>query len=338
MKKPLISVIIPIYNVEQYLKTCIDSVLAQSYENLEIILVDDGSQDSCGAICDEYANLDSRIIVIHKKNGGLSDARNKGIDICHGEYISFIDSDDFVSKYFIELLYNAAEETNSDIASYSWPVNFVDGQESNITFTEELKSPKIKVLDKKEALKQILYQKIPNGAQHRLYKKKILKDIRFPYGYLFEDVATVYKTFILANKIVLVSERAYAYRVRPDSIVRMRFSEKKLVSIPISKTLYGDIVSFDDSLRNAVSARAFSINFQVFLQVDRTDTNNMILLWNEIKKYNKNVLSDNDPYLRKKNKCAAIISLCGMRMSHCIGRMALVRSRKFIENNSEKST
>ena len=116
MSQPLVSIIVPIYKVEPYLRRCLDSIVNQSYTNLEIILVDDGSPDNCPQICDEYASKDNRIKVIHKKNGGLSDARNAGLDICKGEYISFVDSDDWVDEKYIETLLDLAIKENVDIA------------------------------------------------------------------------------------------------------------------------------------------------------------------------------------------------------------------------------
>lgn len=120
MEEKLISIIVPVYNVEKYLKECIDSVISQTYKNLEIILVDDGSTDKSGEICDEYSKKDSRIKVIHKENGGLSDARNVALDIAKGEYIGFVDSDDYVEKDMFETLYKLAEEHNTEISSISF--------------------------------------------------------------------------------------------------------------------------------------------------------------------------------------------------------------------------
>ncbi len=120
MEDKLISIIIPVYNVERYLRECIDSIIAQTYKNLEIILVDDGSSDKSGEICDEYSKKDSRIKVIHKKNGGLSDARNVALDITKGDYIGFIDSDDYIEKDMFQILYNLAEEYNAEISSISF--------------------------------------------------------------------------------------------------------------------------------------------------------------------------------------------------------------------------
>lgn len=120
MESKLISVIVPVYNVEKYLSKCIDSILAQTYKNLEIILVDDGSPDNCPKICDEYAKKDNRIKVIHKENGGLSAARNVALDIAKGEYIGFVDSDDFIAEDMYEVLYNLAEKYNAEISSVSF--------------------------------------------------------------------------------------------------------------------------------------------------------------------------------------------------------------------------
>ena len=115
-KMPLVSVVVPIYNVELYLKECVDSILSQTYKNIEVILVDDESPDLCGKICDDYVAMDGRIKVVHKKNGGLSDARNAGMKVATGDLITFVDSDDYISKDFVKILFEAMSENNSDIA------------------------------------------------------------------------------------------------------------------------------------------------------------------------------------------------------------------------------
>lgn len=147
---PLISVVVPIYNVEKYLRRCVESIRCQTYSNLEIILVDDGSPDSCGKICDAYRNTDNRIKVIHKKNGGLSDARNVGIKIAQGEYITCIDSDDFISPFFIDNLWTAIQESKCEIAT-SWFVDYYEGDD--ITESKKLDINDVQILNKEEFYK-----------------------------------------------------------------------------------------------------------------------------------------------------------------------------------------
>ena len=322
--KPLISVIIPIYGVESYLKECVDSVIAQSYRNIEIILVDDGSPDRCGQICDEYKKQDERIIVIHKENGGLSSARNAGIDICKGEYISFIDSDDFVSPYFIELLLEAAIKYDSDVTTFSASRNFLDGEDTRVVFDDKVSSNS-KELTVKESLELMFYQVVPSGAQHRLYKKHIFSNLRYPNGDLFEEMATVYKTYLLSKRTAIIYGRHYAYRIRKNSIVRMDFNERKMICIPVSQKTYKDIIAYDSSLNDAVSCRMFSFNYQIFLQVPTSDLNSQKKLWTEIKKYRSSVIKNKDSRVRKKNKYAAFITLFGMNLAHKIGNIALYK-------------
>lgn len=167
--KPLISIIVPVYKVEEYLCRCIDSLITQTYKYIELILVDDGSPDKCGDICEEYALKDSRIKVIHKKNGGLSDARNVALPIINGDYISFVDSDDWVSPYYIENLYNAIIKDESDLA-ISWF--------ENVSEDKPIQSNAGNLLDSYEStnsygcLKKMLYQDgVETSAWGKLYKK-----------------------------------------------------------------------------------------------------------------------------------------------------------------------
>lgn len=315
----LISVIIPVYNVEQYLKRCVDSVINQTYKNLEIILVDDGSKDNSSALCDEYLNEDDRIRVYHKENGGLSSARNYGIERCHGEYISFIDSDDFVAPCFIEALYTAIKVGDDKLASLSWPRNFFDGtDETAVVLDATIENMVVERVTSKEALLRIMYQKIPNGAQHRLYHRSLFQTIRFPFGYLFEDVATVYKTFELADKIAFIDLKLYAYRIRANSIVRVAFSKKKMVCVPISDELFKHFKN-DTELKAAAAARCFAINYQIFLQCPKENYEDLDLLWNEIKKYRAITLFDSSKMMRIKNRIAALISFFGKSMAHTLG-------------------
>ena len=213
----LISIIIPIYNVERYLKRCLDSVIHQTYTNLEIILVDDGSLDSCPQICDEYASKDNRIIVIHKKNGGLSEARNAGLNICKGDFITFIDSDDWINKKYIDILLNLALKEYADIAIGE---NIrTDGKNIVISPNSHINS-----YTSNEALVH-LFTKNHDAfiiSCGKLYKKHLFSTLRFPIGKFHEDEFTTYILFYNSKKIVYTSELLYYYYQRAGSIASTR--------------------------------------------------------------------------------------------------------------------
>ena len=207
----MISIITPVYKVEKYIHRCVDSVLNQSYIDFELILVDDGSPDNCPAICDEYAKKDSRIKVIHKDNGGSSDARNYGLDICSGDYITFLDSDDFWHKDYLKIMLDYLQKYNADIVQCC----FEKG--TGEFFLQTTSKNKIKILNKYEALKDYSYKVIPWS---KLYKKDIIGNIRFPIGIICEDDATYYKFVYNANKIAIISDILYYYYQSPVSITR----------------------------------------------------------------------------------------------------------------------
>lgn len=318
---PLVSVIVPVYKVEKYLDTCVGSILNQTYKNLEIVLVDDGSPDRCGELCDEYAKKDERVKVIHKENGGLSDARNVGIAQSKGEYIALIDSDDFVSPCFVEILLIAAQKYNAKVVCSGSSVQFFDEEQSSVQFKLG-RAPGdflIKPVITREALEGMFYKKYPTGAPFNFYRREIFDTIRYPIGRLYEDFATTYKTYIAAkDKMCRVEGGLYAYRMRKDSIMRQSFNEKMLDSIPVARQVYKDVCAYDSSLKDTVSQRCFDANFYVFMQVPSDDKDSQSSLWNEIIKYRKSVLADKNPMVRRKNKFAAILSYSGMSMTHRI--------------------
>ena len=226
MKKDLISIIIPIYNVEKYLRDCLESVINQTYENIEMILVDDGSPDNCGKICDEYSKRDSRIKVIHKPNGGLSSARNAGLDIANGEYVSFIDSDDVIDKRFIEVLYEMCDENNCDISQCNF-IRFSD----EIKFETNEKNS-IEILSSTAMQNRLfVYTKSAQTVVvcNKLYKKYLFQDIRFPIGKIHEDEGTTYKVLYFCKSNVAVSDLClYYYRENANSITGKKFNIKRL--------------------------------------------------------------------------------------------------------------
>ncbi len=212
---PLISVIVPIYNVEPYLEKCINSILNQTYRNLEIILVDDGSPDNCGAICDAYLSSDQRIRVIHKQNGGLSDARNAGIDMASGEFIAFVDSDDTIMPEMMEKLYERIVIDRSDMALCGGKRVNQDGELLSECFLPD------NVLTGFDALRQsyknngVLY----TMACNKLIKRQLFQNIRFPIGKYNEDEFTLYRVIDRCRQISILSETLYVYYQRSNSIM-----------------------------------------------------------------------------------------------------------------------
>lgn len=226
MSNELVSVILPIYNVELYLKKCIEAVIRQSYKNLEIILVDDGSTDRSPYICDEYAKMDSRIKVIHKENGGLSDARNVGIQASSGVYIAFVDSDDLIARSFIEELYECCKKSNSMIAVCAY-TKFLDEEEISVFNNHN----NVQIISGRELIKQIYLGqagKFGFVAWNKLYRRDLFDSIQYPFGRIYEDTFTTYKLFLNANQIALLNKSLYFYRMRPESIMSARVSLKKI--------------------------------------------------------------------------------------------------------------
>lgn len=318
MKK--VSVIVPVYNVEKYLQKCIDSILQQTYDNLEIILVDDGSTDNSGNICDLYRDIDKRIKVIHKMNGGLSDARNSGLNIADGNYISFIDSDDFISPYFYEIAINVLEKSKANVVAIKNGESFWDGKSFELKLAKDSNDYTYSEYSVKDALIQMLYQKIATGAPFKICEREIFEEIRFPVGYYYEDVATTYKFFIKAKKIAIIDSKLYAYRKRSDSIIRQEFSEKKMSAIRIFEDMITDEDLCDPDIKAAVVSRTFSMMFSVFLQVPYSNKVQLNRLWHEIKKCRKTVLFNKTKIMRRKNRIAAMISYLGQPISYYVGR------------------
>ena len=216
----LISVIVPVYNVEPYLRKCVDSILNQTYRNLEVILVDDGSPDGCPGICDEYAAKDERVKVIHKKNGGLSDARNAGMAVMNGDYLSFVDSDDLLPVDAIETLHRIAVEENADL---------VIGGHNRFEDTP-LSSTDTELFVKRWTPVEAMADMLRNGCASwaRLYRRELHQSILFPVGEINEDEAIVLELLERCNCIAVTNAVVYYYRFRPESITTARFSAKKL--------------------------------------------------------------------------------------------------------------
>lgn len=217
---PKVSVIVPVYNVEKYIKKCIDSILNQTFKDFELILIDDGSPDNCGKICDEYAGKDLRVKVIHKENGGLSDARNFGIDASQGEIIGFVDSDDYIDKDMYAQMITYLEENNCDVVCCDKYIVRDDKKKFRPSYQEN------KIFNNEQAVNEIFNGNLDTTAWNKIYKRSVIKDIRFPKGRIYEDVATIHKYIYNAGKVGYISKPFYHYIKRKGSICSSGFNSK----------------------------------------------------------------------------------------------------------------
>lgn len=216
MNNPKISIIVPVYNVEIYINECVNSILNQTFRDFELILVDDGSSDDCGRICDIYGERDTRVRVIHKENGGLSSARNTGLEVCKGEYVIFIDSDDYIENNTLQYSYDLVIDNKADAVIFGMRSFYEDNNKVEI----DTSKPNIEVLNSKEAIKKYLSYEIKGYSWNRLVKKDIILNnkIFFPEGIKYEDIYPTFKTLSKCNKIVLTNCVLYNYRQRRGSL------------------------------------------------------------------------------------------------------------------------
>lgn len=262
ISNPKISVVIPVYNVEPYLERCINSILNQTYKNLDIILVDDGSTDDCGKICDNYKLIDSRITVFHKENGGLSDARNYGIERAIGKYITFVDSDDYIENDYVEYLYNLLVTNKCEISLCTHFVVLENGKRKVIGNGESA------VLDTKTCLKRMLYHDvIDTSAWAKLYDIRLFENVRYPKGKLFEDIGTTYLLFLQCDKIACGYSPKYNYIIRSGSIVTGKFNPKKLDLIEMTDKMAEDVYKKFPELELALKRRRVYARFSTLNQM-----------------------------------------------------------------------
>ena len=227
---PKISIIVPVYQVEAYLPACLDSITAQTFRDFELILVDDGSPDTCGAICDAYAAAHSGTRVLHQSNAGLSEARNNGVKIAKGEYVTFIDSDDFVAPDYLEYLLSLAEKYNADVVCGE-KRTFSDGQDP----VRAEAAGKERLIPAGQALSEICYGKLPIYAWAKLYRRALAEKYPYPAGQLYEDTATTYKIVGDAGRMVYGSRVIYYWRQRSGSITHSAIDERHFFGITAAK-------------------------------------------------------------------------------------------------------
>ena len=302
---PKISIIVPVYNVEEYIHRCIDSILAQTFTDFELILVNDGSPDQCGKICDEYAENDSRIKVIHKKNGGLSDARNAGLEIAQGEYIGFVDSDDYIEHDMYEKLIEACKEDNSQLAMCGRYK--VLGEELKPMFSFKGR----KIWQSREAIEKLLtWDNIDSSAWDKLFSRNLFEELRFPVGKYNEDIYIMTQIIHQAGKIVHIGDAKYYYFHRLDSITTENFSEKKLDLLEANQKVTELVKKYYPHLEMKVES--FNLKGIIYLSgllQDKHCKKEYSMSYNLIKKqlYNNIYKIIGNPYIGRITKAKAVL-------------------------------
>lgn len=329
----LVSVIVPVYNVEAYLLRCIESIVNQTYKKLEILLVDDGSLDKCGQICDEWAEKDRRVTAFHKENGGLSDARNYALDRMNGAYVTFIDSDDFVDEQFVSILMETITESGMDIAMSGFETVY-DGD----TGTKLGKSEyKLIPYPKEEMLRKNLKVQVGPNACGKLYRKKVFNTIRFPKGLLYEDLAIVYDVLEEANGMAYVEAPLYKYYTRENSIMNSKFNMHQMDEIMIIDRAMDKLERQRPDLHTMIEARRIYSYFMVLSRILYSEQGDEYAkqkreIEEKIKAHQKGVLSSKDVKISWK------IRLIGFQFGEkgffaiqkMVDRLLLIKKRKKI--------
>lgn len=321
MENPLISVILPIYNVEKYLPACMESIFAQTYHNLEIILVDDGSTDNCCGLCDEYAEKDKRVVVYHKKNGGLSDARNYGLEHARGEYITFVDSDDYVDDDYVEYLLSLINKYHSRMSICQHRVRYNNGS------VKEMGSAGEEELTAQRCLERMLYHDvIDTSACMKLYHKDLFSEVRYPVSKIFEDTATTYKLMMQCEKIAVGYESKYNYVFHTNSIVNSGFKKSKLDLLEVTDKMAEDITQKYPELKKAAVRRQVYARFSTLNQILESSDYFEIKkeLIGYIKSHKKDILCNHATPKRDK------VGLLLLLLSYRLYRFCWLRYRKQI--------
>lgn len=309
MDNPLITFIIPAYNTSRYLPQCLKSVTRQSYRNLEILVIDDGSTDATGSIAQEWAARDERIRVIHQPNGGLSSARNTGLDAAQGQLLACLDSDDYLAPNYAERLLQVMNDTGADIASAPM-MPFDDGHMPEPTVPQP---GHVRTYSSAQALQAIFYQQhgLTHSAWGKLYRREVFQGVRYPVGLIYEDLATI--TPLMANVKLLAqtSESLYYYRQRSTSILG-KFSLKRTDVLNIMDSLVAQAEQQRPELAKAVRSRKLSANLNLLRLMPLDDPQYEPVrerCWQNVKQLRAECLLD--PRTRLRNKAASLLSYLG---------------------------
>lgn len=301
-----VSVVVPVYKVESYIHKCVDTILNQDFSEFELVLVDDGSPDSCGEICDKYAECRQNVKVVHQDNQGLSAARNNGVAVSSGDYILFVDSDDYISSDCVSFLYSLASKYAADVTIAKmlkvWNDDGVVDTTHNI---DEL------IMDPGEALKEMCYTyKFGGFSPNKLYRRHLVEKYPYPVGRLYEDIATTYKIMGDAEKIVFGSKYTYFYRQSGTSIMRNKFNPKQLDGLEFVKEQLKYIEkNYPEAKDAAIYKCAARIQNYMFMLLDGSDLSKEAywMLRNELRNYLPSVLKDKNVKKSFKIRCLAMM-------------------------------
>lgn len=325
MTKELISIIVPVYNVEQYLNQCVESIVNQSYEDIEIILVDDGSTDTSGYICETLKAKDSRIQVVHKSNGGQSEARNVGISYATGNYLFFVDSDDFLPRNSVKTLYLTLKQSSADIAcakriKYYNQSSLVNQQGEGIN---------IEVWDSSIAIENMLYEsKISSSAWAKIYKRELFDDIMFPVGKTYEDLYILYRLFYKCKKIAFSNVIVYYYRIRSNSIIGQLNPKNNKDLLFAAQDILEFVNSKIPSILPAAEYKVFFASIELFVhypieKMSQKDLLEMEELWNLIITYRRDVILN--AKVKSKYRLMALASYTGKTILRRLYRLIAIR-------------
>lgn len=324
MSEPLLSIIVPVYNVEKYLEQCIDSIIGQTYKNLEIILVDDGSTDFSGLICDNYQKKDGRIRVIHQNNRGVSSARNVGLQNATGELLGFVDSDDYIESTMYSQLWANMKQTNSDMACCAY--KRIARNQINDSSTEDIIE-----LSGLELLEGMVVGRrgciISPSVANRLYKKETFEKLSFPEGRIYEDKLVSTEVALRVHKVIYLNKALYNYRIREGSQTQRDISDSDINDFVAMMNYQNDIVK--KYLSNKVLIKAIFIYYCILLDLfskvlkDASRKESRAVLKREIRKYRKMARYSlrRDKNIRKKDKCYLYLSTFSILLYFkCIGK------------------
>ncbi len=315
----MVSIVIPAYNLEEYLGEAVASVMTQSYTSWELIIIDDGSSDRTGEMCDAFSRSDSRIHSVHTSNGGLSMARNRGIALCKGDWITFLDADDVLHPRFLEIMVNAAGSTDADIINCDYR-----------KFTEDIcrfdrigEIPRVEIYSPMQALERALYQRggVSTSSWGKLYARGLWDNISFCPGILYEDLEVACRLWPTAGKIVHIPLRLYGYRQHPCSIIHT-FTPRRADVLKITGQIENDAMANHPELLAAARDRRMSANFNMFLESEKAVRRNgypreearclQQQCWREITRLRKQSMTNSR--VRMRNRIGALMSYLGPGM------------------------